>query len=247
MIIIKTKTRQQKLNEYDEKYNHIPRDFKERLDWMVDRYNITPNKMDEIINKKRNMEYYLQYTRLKVVLYEDPEGAKRPRFRIIGKNNYMNAAMESPQFVHVYSPNAADDNKYMHQLVNEELEGLQWFVQTPCMVNINAYVKTPSSFNSVDTFLAEIGLHRKIIKPDWDNIGKKYSDMFNMNVWLDDDLVISGTANKYYSILPRIEIYIDYLNYATNYYQYSKITNRKYYNSEYGINYLGRDGRPHNG
>ena len=44
-----------------------------------------------------------------------------------------------------------------------------------------------------------------------DNIGKKYSDMFNSNIWLDDKLVISGTVNKFLSELPRVEIYVRYL------------------------------------
>lgn len=211
---------------------------------MIDEFNISQNKMDEIIDKKRNMEEFLFYNRFKIVLYEDPEGAKRPRFRLIHRANYMNVAMESPQFVHVYSPNAADDNSYLHRLIDDELVNLQWFIQTPCNIKINAYIKTPSSFNSVDVFLAEIGLHRKIIKPDWDNIAKKYSDMFNKNIWIDDSFVIHGEVNKFYSILPRIEIYVDYLNYATNAYQYKSIVTRKDYNSEYPIGYLGKDGRP---
>ncbi len=211
---------------------------------MIDEFNISQSKMDEIIEKKQNMEHFLFYNRFKIVLYEDPEGAKRPRFRLIHRANYMSVAMESPQFVHVYSPNAADDNNYLHRLIDDELVNLQWFIQTPCNIKINAYIKTPSSFNSVDVFLAEIGLHRKIIKPDWDNIAKKYSDMFNKNIWIDDSFVIHGEVNKFYSILPRIEIYVDYLNYATNAYQYKSIVNRKDYNSEYPIGYLGKDGRP---
>jgi Holliday junction resolvase RusA-like endonuclease len=211
---------------------------------MIDAYNITPAKMNEILTKKRNMEESLYYNRIKLVLYEDPEGALRPRFRIINKKNYMEAAIHEPNFVHVYSPNAAEDNRYLHRLIDDELVSLRCFVQTPCNIKINAYSKTPSSYNAVDTFIAELGLHRNDSTPDWDNIGKKYSDMFNANVWLDDALVISGIANKFYSILPRIEIFIDYLNYATSKYQYQKIVDKKYYNKDYPIGYIGKDGRP---
>jgi len=233
-----------KLEEYNQLYENIPKDFRDRLDWMIDKYHITPNKMNEIIAKKRMMEDVLVYNRMKIVLYEDPEGAKRPRFRVVNRTNYMQMAISNPNFIHVYSPNAADDNNYMHRLLNEELMQLEWFVQTPCIARINAYIKTPSYFNSVDTFLAEIGLHRKVIKPDWDNIGKKYCDMFNKNIWLDDSMVISGTADKYYSILPRIEIFVDYLNFATNRHQYNSIVNRSDYNQDYPINFLDKYGRP---
>lgn len=213
---------------------------------MVDHYHLSPAKMNEIIYKKRMMEDILQYEHIKIVLYEEPDGAKRPRFRMVSRTNYMEAALQHPDFVHVYSPNAADDYNFMHRLIDNELVQLRWFVQTQCIATINTYTRTPSNFNTTDVFLAEMGLHRDSSYPDWDNIGKKYSDMFNANVWLDDNLVVSGRVNKYYSILPKIEIYVDYLNYATNKQQYMKITNRKNYNPEYPIGYLDGTGRPMN-
>lgn len=87
-------------------------------------------------------------------------------------------------------------------------------------------MKTPSSYNRVDTILAEMGLHRPITKPDFDNIAKKYSDMFNKNVWLDDTLVVDGAIHKYYSILPRVEIRLKYLNMLYNSHQYRSMTSR---------------------
>lgn len=238
------KSRKQKLEEYDLKYNGIPRDNEERISWMIDNYNLSPKKMDEIINKKRNMETILQYYDFKIILYEDPEGAKRPRFRLINRKNFMNVAAQANSFVHVYSPNAAEDHKYIHRLVNEELYSLNGLISTPCQVCLNVFFKTPSNFNRIDTILAEIGLHRHIQKPDWDNIGKKYTDMFNENIWLDDNLVIDGEVHKYYSILPRVEIYIRYLNYITNVHQYNQITNRKTYDESFSIGYLDNQGNP---
>lgn len=243
-VVFISKTRKQKLSEYSKKYDHIPRNEEDRLNWMIDKYNLSPQKMEEIIQKKRMMEYYLSYTRFKIVLYEDPEGAKRPRFRLITKSNYMMAAIDRPDFVHVYSPNAADDNKYLHRLVDNELIQLTQYVQTPCVATINSYFKTPSYFNTTDVFLAEIGLHRQIQKPDSDNIAKKYFDMFNENIWIDDALVTTTHIRKFYSILPRIEIFVDYINYMTNIHQYRQMTNRKDYNPDYPIGYLDMYGRP---
>ena len=222
-----SKTRKDKLEEYELKYNGIPRDNEERLMWLIDRCKFSPKKMDDIIEKKRNMETFLQYYDIKIILYEDPEGAKRPRFRLVNRKNFMNVAMQASNFVHVYSPNAAEDHKYIHRLVDEELIQLNNLICTPVQVCINVFFKTPSYFNQADTILAEIGLHRQIQKPDWDNIGKKYTDMFNDNIWLDDNLVIDGEVHKYYSILPRVEIYIRYLNYITSIHQYNQIINRK--------------------
>lgn len=238
------KSRKEKLEEYDRKYSHIPKDNDYRLSWLIDQFKLSSNKMQEIIDKKRNMETSLQYYDFKIVLYEDPEGAKRPRFRLVNRKNFANIAMSASNFVHVYSPNAADDHKYMHRLLGEELISLNGLISTPSQVCLNVFFKTPSYFNQTDTILAEIGLHRHIQKPDWDNIGKKYTDMFNENIWLDDNLVIDGEVHKYYSILPRVEIYIRYLNYLSSVYQYNQIVNRKSYNESFNIGYIGNDGNP---
>ena len=65
--------------------------------------------------------------------------------------------------------------------------------------------------------------------------------MFNHNVWLDDTLVVSGTVNKYYSILPRVEIRLSYLNMLYNKYQYNSISKQ----TEQQIQYFDYKGGPY--
>ena len=217
------KTRQQKAKEYAEKYKDIPILFEDRLDYMCDFYNLSEAKMQEIYTARNNMIRNMQYIDLKVVvLYEEPEGAQRPR-HVVTKSNFNKLAKIS-DFVRVYSPNAASDSQYMRRLVGQELDGLDQFIYTPCQASYNAYLKTPSHYSINNVFLAEIGLDRPgLNKPDWDNIGKKYCDMYNSNVWLDDTLVVDGEVHKYFSILPRVEINIRYLNCVYNKYQYNSI------------------------
>ena len=214
------------MEEYESKYSYIPRDFNERISFLINSTKLSPQKMDEIIERKRIMQSQLFYYNYKIILYEDPEGAKRPRFRMVNRKNYANMALGGGSFVHVFSPNAAEDHNFMHKLIDSELIQLNTFIQTPCQVCINVFFKTPSYFNKIDIILAEIGLHRHINKPDWDNIGKKYTDMFNANIWLDDNLVVDGEVHKYYSILPRVEIHLRYLNMLYNKYQYNNIIKR---------------------
>lgn len=223
---MKRKNRKQKEEEYRIKYGHIPVDYNERLEWMYDNLKINDRKAREILDKRSSMMTSLYYRDITIVLFEEPEGTPRPRFRLINRQNFINEAINNGQFVHVYSLNAKEDSLYMQRLVEQDLVQLQDLIWTPCIVEYNIYLKTPSAYNTVDTFLSEIGLIRPINKPDWDNIGKKYSDMFNHNVWLDDTLVISGTLNKYYSILPRVEIKLRYLNTLYNKYQYNMISKR---------------------
>ena len=181
----------------------------------------------------------LQYYDTLIVLYEVPEGTPRPRVRIVNRKNLANMAMSNSEFIHVYSLTGREDSLFMKRLMEkEEFDTLDSMICTPCIIDINAYFKTPSYFNKTQTILAEIGLERPIFKPDWDNLGKKYSDMFNANVWLDDTLVIDGSIHRYYSILPRIEIRLRYLNMLYNNHQYRSITNRSDYKTEYCVDYF---------
>lgn len=62
--------------------------------------------------------------------------------------------------------------------------------------------------------------------------------MFNANVWLDDTLVIDGAIHRYYSVLPRIEIRLRYLNMLYNNHQYKSVTGRSDYNEDYNVEYF---------
>lgn len=237
----KQKSRKIKQQEYQTKYGGIPTDYYERLNYMCDKYNVSEKKFDEILSKKNEMLNNLYYKDLKVVLYEEPEGAVRPRTRIITPKNYMTEAIKNSAYVHVYSPNAADDSNYLKRLINDELIQLQEFIMTPCIITFDSYFPLPSTISVVDKFMAEIGLKRPGVKPDWDNIGKKYSDMYNSNIWLDDSYTITGIVNKYYSELPRVEIYLRYLNALYDKKMLDSVIKRKDYTGD-PLDYLDTKG-----
>lgn len=241
------KTRKQKEALYNEKYSDIPRDYRERLTWMLDKYNITNNQMEEIIKRRENMQYFLSFFEYKLVLYEEPEGTPRHRYRIITPKNYPKAAIINPSYVHVYQPRAKEDHLFGQRLVENELYNLQPFIQTPFVIDIYAYFKPPSYYSKSDILMAEIGLDWNIKKPDVDNMEKKYLDMFNSTLWLDDNMCVSGKLTKFYSILPRVEIYIKYMNYAANRYQYNHIKSRVGFNNEQDFYYLNKFGNPEKG
>ena len=221
------KSRKQKADEYEAKYAGIPVDYYKRIEYLYDKLHITGSVAFDIVMKRAEMMRSLQYHDITIILFEVPEGSPRPRFRIVNRQNLANMAIENPSFVHVYSITGAEDNRYMRRLIDSgELNQLNSLIYTPCSVDICAFMKTPSSYNRVDIILAEMGLHRPITKPDFDNIAKKYSDMFNKNVWLDDTLVVDGAIHKYYSILPRVEIRLKYLNMLYNVHQYRSMTGR---------------------
>ena len=232
------KTRKQKFVEYQDTYRDIPKDFHERLNYMCTKYKLSDSKMREILETKNNMLFNIAYKTLKICLYEEPEGTPRPRARLVNRYNVLNESLSNSHFIQIYSITGKADNAYMKRLVdqNDYLEANQ-LIYTPCDVCVNVFFKPPSGMTVTDLFLAEIGLIRPIKKPDWDNIGKKYSDMYNSNIWLDDDLVIDGQVRKWYSILPRVEIDLKYSNMLFNKYQYNQIKKRMDENAN--IEYFG--------
>lgn len=239
MINIKRKSRNQKHEEYVNKFGHIPVDYKERLEWLYDTLNINETQAYDILYKRDMMKLNLSYSDTKIILFEIPEGSPRPRARLINRKNLSNMALSNPNFIQVYSLTGKEDNLFMKRLMTQEdFNAIDSMICTPCNIDIDCYSKTPSYYNKEDIILAEIGCYRPLAKPDWDNIEKKYSDMFNANIWLDDTLVVDGSIHKYYSVLPRIEIKLKYLNMVYNKYQYKSIIKRADYDEKYNLDYF---------
>ena len=80
--------------------------------------------------------------------------------------------------------------------------------------------------NSVNKILAELGFIRPISKPDWDNLAKAYCDMIQGYLLEDDALIIEGISKKYYSIKPRVEITIEWMESFDCKYNEDKIINK---------------------
>lgn len=195
---------------------------------MYDYLNLNSNKAAEILATRDGMLRELYYKTFRIVLYEDPVGSPRPRARMINRGNAIRMAKADSSFIHIYSPNAKENSLYMKRVITEsEFDELEQIICTPCDVVYKTFIKTPSSWSATHKFLCEIGLERPIVKPDWDNIGKCYSDMYNGNIWLDDMLTIDGATRKFYSMLPRVEIELNYLNMVYNKYQFDQISQRK--------------------
>lgn len=208
----------------------IPKDYQERINWIIDTYKISDAKLKDIIDTKDKMMQQMYYMpELFVVIYEIPEGSPRPRARFIKSkgNNILANARSNPGFIQVYSITGASDKKFMQEFkTNNDFDFLESLIYTPCSVKYDAYFKTPSIFNSKEKMLAELGMIRPLSKPDFDNVEKKYSDMYTGNIWVDDSIVIESNFNKYYSELPRIEITLRYMNMLYNKYQYKSASKR---------------------
>jgi Holliday junction resolvase RusA-like endonuclease len=233
------KSRKDKMIEYDCKYGHIPHDYVERLHYLCDTLRIDNAKAEEIINARNAFIASTYYETIKIVLYEVPEFSPRPRARLVTKKGLINAVTGNNTFVRIYSISGKENKDYMRMYTKQHLEHLEQLLCTPCDIEYHTYFPTPVSYNKIDVFLAEIGIHRPMSKPDFDNIEKAYSDSFTGNIWIDDIVVVDATLRKFYSVLPRVEIYLKYANQISNAQQYRNIIRRKDFTQDMSVTYFG--------
>ena len=89
------------------------------------------------------------------------------------------------------------------------------------------YFPIPKSMKGIEKVAAELGFIRPISKPDWDNVGKTYCDMIQDLLIYDDSFIIEGTTKKFYSIKPRIEITLSYMEDFDSDFNRNKILKKK--------------------
>jgi len=231
------KDKKEKMIEYEEKYGMIPHDYLDRLNWLYDKLEINDTISDKILEARQAFIDSTYYKSIRLVLYEIPEFTPRPRARIVTRKGILNSVGNN-SFIHIYSITGNVNHEYMKLYKKEQLPELDQLLCTPCNVDFRAYFPTPKYYTKVQIFLAEIGLDRPIIKPDFDNIEKCYSDAFNGNIWLDDILVLDVSFKKYYSVLPRMEIDLKYSNQLYNQFQYKNITKRKDFPPDTTVSYF---------
>ena len=232
------KSKKEKIIEYNEKYGHIPKDYTKRLEYLYDTLKINDASSDYILQARDSYIHSTYFETIRLIMYEVPEFTPRPRARLITRNGILNS-VGTNSFIQVYSITGRSNKEYMAMYKKENLSYLDNLLCTPCDIEYRAYFPTPSYYNKTQIFLAEIGLDRPLIKPDFDNIEKSYGDAFTGNIWIDDIVVVDATIRKYYSILPRMDIDLKYSNQLCNQHQYKAMIRRKDYTEEMDIKYFG--------
>lgn len=192
--------------EYNKLYGDIPKYNNERIEYLLKDTNLKRNKLkvyDEI--KRINS---IKWKKKSFTLYIIPKATPRPRS---GKNGIF------------YVKGASDNKKFFKEFIKDkELE----IINTPCKIECISYLPISKSMNSVNKILAELGFIRPISKPDWDNLAKAYCDMIQGYLLEDDALIIEGISKKYYSIKPRVEITIEWMESFDCKYNEDKIINK---------------------
>ncbi len=124
------------------------------------------------------------------IFYFIPKATPRARYTGFGKHFYVSDAM--------------NNQKLMMDFCKKHLQEFP-LITTACRFYCDTYFPTPSTMSKEEKIRAELKLIRNMSKPDWDNIGKTYSDMVQNNIILDDSIIVDGRVSKYYSTKPRMK------------------------------------------
>ena len=209
---MKIKTRKAKLEEYNQKYpdrSYDPvKSLKRYFDlrsWSYEKASKKANKKLEKILEKR------EYETIHITMYEYPMKTDRPRTTRTGR---------------MYSPNAAENHNYFEKAFKQVCKHLK-LINTPAEIEIEAYLEMPAQVKPDEVILFEAKVLDVVDVPDYDNVGKCYTDIQKNISILDDDIFHVGTVKKYYSVVPRVVIRITYLKQHESEYIYKKLKTRK--------------------
>lgn len=199
------------LVKYDEKYGDIPRNYLDRLYQLVDNMN---DKQIETFKANLQDNVDTEWKTISFIFYFVPKATPRARYTGFGKHFYVSDAMNNQNLMKSY--------------VKQHLEDFP-MITTSCKFYCDTYFPTPSAMTKEEKLRAELKHIRHMSKPDWDNLGKTYSDMIQNTIIMDDSIIVDSQVSKYYSLKPRVEITIEYADRYDSNYNKKNITKRKQY------------------
>lgn len=203
------KKRKERLKDYDEKYSEVPKDYRERLQYLFNKIGYNQDDIARIYNKAQEILDNIEYEYMTFILYEEAIPYMRARERF-------------------HTPLAKENSSFIKKFINE-LYGDIKLIVTPSDISIDIYVRTLASMKKDELVLAELGVITPMNRPDVDNIMKGYLDAFIDNIIIDDAIFKDCRARKFYSIKPRLEFTIKYQkNFETEFNLKKLKSNKKY-------------------
>ena len=183
---------------YQIEFGEIPDDVDGRVSYILGN-KANNEKFNQAILIAAKEISRIKYTKLTFTMWKTIRPSSRPKAN--GRAGY----------IRMYVPGAHEDGEWFKEFAKEA--GLP-YIETPCILNMKIYGKTPSSFNTRNKVLAEMGFIRpwKRTGGDFDNLAKNIGDMVQHGLLKDDALVIESKQELFFSIKPHAEIEIKYMN-----------------------------------
>lgn len=204
--------------EYEMKYGEIPKDYIKRFINLL-RNNKVKEKDIKKIRERMKSILHMPTEEISFIIYMTPKATPRPRLGRSGR---------------FYVKGAFDNSKIFKNFMETQFPDMH-IITTPCVFNVDLYLPIPSGMSRLDKILAELKMIKVISKPDWDNLGKTYSDMVQKHLLMEDSLVYDARVRKFYSSKPRIELTIKYDTMYDSQYSKKKIESWKYYDTDKSI------------
>ena len=128
----------------------------------------------------------------------EPVEQARPRATLFGKS----IRLYDPKKVKVYK-------QQLGYLARQEMQerGLDPF-DGPLEVYMVFYRPVQASISKKERSRRLSGVNRPTVKPDLDNYVKSTSDALNGILWVDDNLIVSLQADKFYAERPHLTVEI---------------------------------------
>lgn len=188
-------TTKQEILEYHEKFANIPKDYMERLAYL---YRIKEYKKSDLENLIKKIEQLssVKWDSVTYIFYMNPKSSPRPK---LNTKTFTFYVKDAKNFKQVF-----DDFKEQHS-------EMDCVISTPCTIETKSYIETPKGMTALETMAAELELIHHVNAPDYDNLAKTYTDMVQHTLISNDSIIFRGTSEKFYSILPRIEVTIRFM------------------------------------
>lgn len=182
---------------YEQQFGKIPDTQIDRITYILGK-RAENKKYNEMIAAEAKKIKRMKTTTIRFSMWKIVKPSPRPRFNRRGG------------YVKAYVPHAKENGDWFQEFCEEN--NLP-FIETPCILNMTIYEKTPSSFSMKNKVLAELGLIRPWKRTgDFDNYAKGIADAIQHGMLKDDCLVIESTQKLFYSIKPHADIEITYYN-----------------------------------
>ena len=129
---------------YQQTYGHIPDDQLDRITYILGK-RANDQKYNALIASEAKRIKRIKTTKISFTMWKIVKPSRRPR------------ANTRSGFVRMYVPGASEAGDWFEEFAKEN--NLP-YIETPCILNMTIFEKTPSSFNIKNKVLAELGIIR---------------------------------------------------------------------------------------
>jgi Holliday junction resolvase RusA-like endonuclease len=181
---------------YQEAFGNIPNDQLGRIAYILGN-RIDNEKFNDGVTTAAKKIKGIKWSKLSFTMWKIVRPSARPR---VSRNM---------GYIHMYVPHAKEEGDWFSEFAKENNLPI---IETPCILHMKIYEKTPSSFSIKNKVLAELGFIRPWKRTgDFDNYAKGISDAIQHGMLKDDCLVIESSQKLYYSIKPHAQIDISFM------------------------------------